>query len=57
MKASELQFPHAGDVLLTEGVGIYRAGIKKRTPSYYIWGGRSRAEAPAVGLAHAARQA
>jgi hypothetical protein len=54
-KASELQHPLVGDVRLTEGVGIYRAGIKKRTPSYYIWGARSRADAPPVALSHAAK--
>lgn len=35
-KARILQAPFVGDVRLTEGVGIYRAGIKKRLPSYYI---------------------
>lgn len=38
MKARILPGPFVGDVRLTEGVGIYRAGIKKRLPSYYIWG-------------------
>ena len=56
-KARELQFPLMGDVRLTEGVGLYRCGIKKRIPSYYIWGARSRAEAPAAGLTHRARRA
>lgn len=54
-KARELQFPLVGDVRLTEGVGIYRAGIKKRTPSYYIWGARSRADVPPAALSHAAQ--
>ena len=56
-KAKVLQEPFVGDVRLTEGVGIYRAGIKKRIPSYYIWGARSRAEAPSVVLSHAAKRA
>jgi hypothetical protein len=56
-KAREIQRPFIGDVRLTEGVGIYRAGIKKRTPSYYVWGARSRADAPSKVLAHAARLA
>ena len=55
-KASKLQLPLIGDVRLTEGVGIHRSGIKRRTPSYYIWGARSRAEAPATGLFHPAKQ-
>ena len=56
-KAKELQAPFIGDVRLTDGVGIYRAGIKKRTPSYYLWGARSRANAPSTPLAHAAKRA
>jgi hypothetical protein len=55
LKAKSLQAPHIGTVLLTNGVGIYREGIKKQTPSYYIWGAQSRLDAPAVNLAHAAR--
>lgn len=53
-KAKLIQDPHIGNVRLTEGVGIYREGIKKRIPSYYVWGARSRADAPAINLAHAA---
>lgn len=56
-KAKELQHPFIGDVRLTDGVGIYRAGINKRIPSYYIWGARSRAGAPPIVLAHAAKHA
>lgn len=56
-KAKHIQDPHIGTVRLTEGVGIYREGIKKRIPSYYIWGARSRADAPAINLAHAAIRA
>jgi hypothetical protein len=54
-KARILQAPFVGDVRLTEGVGIYRAGIKKRLPSYYIWGARSRADSPSAALSHAAK--
>jgi hypothetical protein len=54
-KARILQAPFVGDVRLTEGVGIYRAGIKKRLPSYYIWGARSRADAPSAALTHTAK--
>ena len=54
-KARILQAPFVGDIRLTEGVGIYRAGIKKRLPSYYIWGARSRADSPSATLSHAAK--
>jgi len=54
-KAKILQVPFVGDVRLAEGVGIYRTGIKKRVPSYYIWGARSRADAPSTALSHAAK--
>ncbi len=40
--AHAIQAPHLGEARLTSGVGIYRSGIKKRLPSYYIWGFRSR---------------
>jgi len=55
-KAKILQAPFVGDVRLTEGVGIYRAGIKKHVPSYYLWGARSRADAPSTALSHAAKR-
>lgn len=54
-KARLLQSPFLGDVRLTEGVGIYRAGIKKRVPSYYIWGKRSRANSPSTALSYSAK--
>lgn len=56
-KAKMLQDPFVGNVRLTEGVGIYRAGIKKRVPSYYLWGARSRADQPSVVLSHGAKRA
>jgi hypothetical protein len=49
--ARALQIPHLGDVRLTNGVGIYRCGIRKRLPSFYIWGSRSRMDAPAQNAA------
>ena len=45
--ARAIQDSFAGEVRLTNGVGIYRSGIKKRLPSYYLWGAKSRLEAPA----------
>lgn len=41
-KAKAIQDPQIGAVRLTEDAGIYRDGIKKSIPSYYIWGSRSR---------------
>lgn len=54
-RAMELQRPLLGNIRLTDGVGIYRAGIRNKTPSYYIWGARSRLGAPAKGPSHMAR--
>lgn len=42
--AKEIQSSHLGEKRLTHGVGIYRSGIKKRVPSYYLWGAQSRLE-------------
>lgn len=56
-KAKALQTPFIGDVRLTEGVGLYRDGFRKRLPSYYLWGARSRSEAPSMVSSHAARLA
>lgn len=56
VKAKRLQDQFIGDVALTDGLGIYRAGIKKRTPSFYIWGSKSRAEAPSRVVSHAAKR-
>jgi hypothetical protein len=40
--AKSIQEPHIRDLRLTSGVGIYRSGIQKRLPSYYLWGSKSR---------------
>lgn len=42
--AKTIQSPYLGEARLTQGVGIYRSGIKSRIPSFYIWGSRSRSE-------------
>lgn len=44
--AKEVQEPFIGELRLTDGVGLYRSGIKKRLPSYYLWGARSRLDSP-----------
>jgi hypothetical protein len=49
--AKAVQDPFVGDVRLTSGVGIYRSGIKKRIPSYYLWGALSRLDRPAENAA------
>lgn len=46
--AKEIQSPYLGEKRLTNGVGIYRSGIKKRIPSYYLWGARSRLDSGAA---------
>jgi hypothetical protein len=46
-QAKAIQAPIVGEVHLTDGVGIHRLGIKKRIPSYYIWGYNSRLETSA----------
>lgn len=42
-RAAQARF--IGDVRLTNGVGLYRSGIKKRIPSFYLWGAISKHEA------------
>jgi len=42
--AWQVQVAHLGSKQLTEGVGIYRSGVRRRVPSYYIWGSTSRLE-------------
>jgi hypothetical protein len=45
--AHALQAPFVGDEPLTVGVGVYRLGIRRRVPSFYLWGVRSKREAAA----------
>jgi hypothetical protein len=40
--AARLQFQHLRDVRVVDGVGIYRSGIQRGLPSYYIWGAKNR---------------
>ncbi|WP_173346109.1 hypothetical protein [Pseudoduganella dura] len=42
--AARLQAPHLREIKVTTGVGIYRSGIQRKLPSYYIWGAKSRME-------------
>jgi hypothetical protein len=40
--AARLQSPFLRDTRVTTGVGIYRSGIRRKLPSYYVWGSKSR---------------
>lgn len=42
--AWQLQHPHLGTCRLTSGVGVYRSGVQRSIPSYYIWGSQSKLE-------------
>ncbi|MFC7517510.1 hypothetical protein ACFQUU_21090 [Herbaspirillum sp. GCM10030257] len=42
--AWQLQLPNLRETRLTDGVGLYRLGLQKQIPSYYIWGAKSRLE-------------
>ncbi|WP_247658400.1 hypothetical protein [Micromonospora sp. U56] len=41
-KAQAVQARHLGDVLPGAGVGIYRSGLQRGLPAYYLWGAVSR---------------
>jgi len=43
--AAAIQAPHLHGASLPRGVGLFRLGIQRRAPSYYLWGSQSRAEA------------
>lgn len=42
--AARLQSQYLREIKVTNGVGIYRSGIQRKLPSYYIWGAKSRME-------------
>lgn len=42
--AWQSQYPHLGTRHLTSGVGVYRSGVQRSIPSYYIWGSQSKLE-------------
>jgi hypothetical protein len=42
-QGAQHQSRHLGKKKLTDGVGIYRSGIKDKIPTYYLWGWNSRA--------------
>jgi hypothetical protein len=41
-KAAAIQAPCLGSVMPTRGLGIYRSGLQRGVPSYYLWGGENR---------------
>lgn len=41
-KAQAVQSQHLGDVLPAPGVGIYRYGLQRGLPAYYLWGAVSQ---------------
>jgi hypothetical protein len=41
-KAAAVQAPYIGEVAPTRGVGIYRSGLHRGIPSYYLWGSESK---------------
>ena len=43
--AAAIQAPLLRGARLTRGVGLFRLGIQRRVPSYYLWGYQSRADA------------
>ncbi len=46
LAAKSIQDPYIREVPLTGGVGVHRSGIQKCLPSYYLWGAKSRLDAP-----------
>lgn len=42
--SARLQSEHVRDSKVTKGVGIYRLGINRMIPTYYLWGAKGRAQ-------------
>ena len=45
-RAWQIQAPYLPEKPITKGIGLHRAGLKKRVPSFYIWGARSKLGQP-----------
>jgi len=43
-EAAEVQMPHLGNRNIVEGVGVYREGLHRGRPSFYLWGAASKLE-------------
>jgi hypothetical protein len=41
-KAAAVQAPHIGDEAAVQGMGIYRLGLQRGVPGFYLWGNVSR---------------
>jgi hypothetical protein len=44
-RAAAIQAPHLRDQRPTRGIGVYRLGLQRKVPSYYLWGSQSKADA------------
>jgi len=44
--AWRIQAPFVGAQPLTQGMGLYRSGLNRKVPSYYLWGDKSLLERP-----------
>lgn len=44
LAAWAIQSLHVRAEVRTQGVGLHRSGLRKRVPSYYVWGAQSRLE-------------
>lgn len=47
LKAAELQMPHLSTRRTVEGVGVYRSGLHRGRPCFYLWGAASLVETAA----------
>lgn len=47
-KAAAAQAPHLGDEPPAPGIGIYRLGLLRGIPSFYLWGAASQLESSAA---------
>ncbi|WP_422747146.1 hypothetical protein [Micromonospora sp. WMMD1219] len=41
-RAADAQAPFVGDKLPVRGIGLYRSGLQRGIPAYYLWGSASR---------------
>jgi len=51
-EAAHVQAPHLGPDTIVEGVGIYRSGLHRGRPSFYLWGAMSRFESHLAKFRH-----
>lgn len=51
LKAAAVQAPFIGDAVPAQGIGIYRSGLQRGIPAYYLWGSESRLHADLASVA------